>query len=35
MPEIQLKKRYPDLKDEDIEDAYCRGFQAGIQKQIK
>ena len=30
MSEIQLKRRYPDSRPEDISDAYMRGFEYGF-----
>ena len=35
MPEIIIKKRYPDSKVEDIADAYDRGYMDGIVANIK
>lgn len=31
MPEIELHRRYPDSKPEDITDAYMRGLKAGME----
>lgn len=31
MPEMELHRRYPDSKPEDITDAYMRGLEAGIE----
>ena len=30
MPDIELNKRYPDSKAEDITDAYMHGYQLGV-----
>lgn len=31
MPEIELHRRYPNSRPEDITDAYMRGFNAGME----
>lgn len=31
MPEIELHRRYPNSRPEDITDAYMRGLNAGME----